>query len=70
MQCQPLDEALYAASTVLPALLASLLHMANSLDASHDRLSQIAAESVPGALLPAPIAGVALLEEIRPVGLL
>jgi len=65
MQCQPLDEALHATGTVLPAPLASPLHVADSLDAEHDRLAQIAAELIPGALLSTTHLGVPLLEEAR-----
>jgi hypothetical protein len=65
MQCQPLDEALHATGTVLPTPLASPLHVTDSLDAKHDCLAQIAAELVPGALLPTTHLGVPLLEEAR-----
>jgi Relaxase/Mobilisation nuclease domain len=49
IQCQPFDEALDATLTVLRALLV-LLHKADSLNAEHDRLTQIAAEPVLPAL--------------------
>jgi hypothetical protein len=52
---------LHTTLTVLPALLI-LLHEADCLDASHDRLTQIAAEPVPTALLPATNLGMSLLK--------
>jgi hypothetical protein len=66
MQCQPFNEALAAAlagGNRIAMLI--LLDESSRSNRSHDRFAQIAAELVPGTLLPATIARVPLLEEGR-----